>query len=96
MQISPFLSKYFRNWSTVPKFCSLIYNDNSYGIVVLLPHEISVFNPPSQNTTEPLVMLWDEPFLFPLDTVLCYVVWSRRLMPPDALQSKAYCTNPGL
>ena len=27
--------------------------------------------------------------------VLC-VVGSRRLMPPDALQPKAYCTNPGL
>ena len=25
-----------------------------------------------------------------------YVVVSRRLMPPDALQPKAYCTNPGL
>ena len=25
-----------------------------------------------------------------------YVVGSRRLMPPDALQPKAYCTNPGL
>ena len=24
------------------------------------------------------------------------VVGSRRLMPPDALQPKAYCTNPGL
>ena len=29
-------------------------------------------------------------------TVLCYVVGSRRLMPPDALQPKAYCRNPGL
>ena len=28
--------------------------------------------------------------------LLCYVVGSRRLMPPDALQPKAYCTNPGL
>ena len=28
--------------------------------------------------------------------VLCYVVGSRQLMPPDALQPKAYCTNPGL
>ena len=28
--------------------------------------------------------------------MLCYVVGSRRLMPPDALQPKAYCTNPGL
>ena len=27
---------------------------------------------------------------------LCYVVGSQRLMPPDALQPKAYCTNPGL
>ena len=26
----------------------------------------------------------------------CIVVGSRRLMPPDALQPKAYCTNPGL
>ena len=26
----------------------------------------------------------------------CYVVGSRRLMPPDALQPKAYCTNRGL
>ena len=26
----------------------------------------------------------------------CIVVGSRRLMPPDALQAKAYCTNPGL
>ena len=25
-----------------------------------------------------------------------YVVGSRQLMPPDALQPKAYCTNPGL
>ena len=25
-----------------------------------------------------------------------YVIGSRRLMPPDALQLKAYCTNPGL
>ena len=31
------------------------------------------------------------------DTALyCIVVGSRRLMPPDALQQKAYCTNPGL
>ena len=30
-------------------------------------------------------------------TVLyCIVVGSRRLKPPDALQPKAYCTNPGL
>ena len=28
--------------------------------------------------------------------VYCIVVGSRRLMPPDALQPKAYCTNPGL
>ena len=28
--------------------------------------------------------------------VLCYVVGSWRLMPPDALQPKAYCTNLGL
>ena len=28
--------------------------------------------------------------------ILCYVVGSRRLMPPDALQPKAYCTNPVL
>ena len=26
----------------------------------------------------------------------CIVVGSRRLMPPDALQPKAFCTNPGL
>ena len=26
----------------------------------------------------------------------CIVVGSRRLMPPDALQPKAYCTKPGL
>ena len=26
----------------------------------------------------------------------CIVVGSRRIMPPDALQPKAYCTNPGL
>ena len=26
----------------------------------------------------------------------CIVVGSRRPMPPDALQPKAYCTNPGL
>ena len=26
----------------------------------------------------------------------CYVVGSRQLMPPDALQPKAYCTNTGL
>ena len=26
----------------------------------------------------------------------CIVVGSRRLMPPHALQPKAYCTNPGL
>ena len=26
----------------------------------------------------------------------CIVVGSRRLMPPDVLQPKAYCTNPGL
>ena len=26
----------------------------------------------------------------------CIVVGSRRLMPPDALQPKVYCTNPGL
>ena len=28
--------------------------------------------------------------------MLCYVIGSRRLVPPDALQPKAYCTNPGL
>ena len=27
---------------------------------------------------------------------VCYVVGSRRLMPPDALHPKAYCTIPGL
>ena len=26
----------------------------------------------------------------------CIVVGSRRIMPADALQPKAYCTNPGL
>ena len=26
----------------------------------------------------------------------CVVVGSRRLMPPDALDPKAYCTNLGL
>ena len=25
-----------------------------------------------------------------------YVIGSRRLMPLDALQPKAYCTNPGV
>ena len=29
-------------------------------------------------------------------SMLCYVVGSRRLMPPDALQPKVYCTNAGL
>ena len=29
-------------------------------------------------------------------SMLCYVVRSRWLMPPDARQPKAYCTNPGL
>ena len=34
---------------------------------------------------------------FLLQIVLyCIVVGSRRLMPPDTLQPKAYCTNPGL
>ena len=28
--------------------------------------------------------------------IVCIAVGSRRLMPPDALQPKAYCTNPGL
>ena len=28
--------------------------------------------------------------------MLWYMVGSRRLMPPDALQPKVYCTNPGL
>ena len=32
-----------------------------------------------------------------LNIVLYFiVVGSRRLIPPDALQPKAYCTNPGL
>ena len=31
-----------------------------------------------------------------LAVLYCIVVGSRRLMPPDALQPKAYCTNPGL
>ena len=26
----------------------------------------------------------------------CIVLGSRRLVPPDALQPKAFCTNPGL
>ena len=37
--------------------------------------------------------------MFRSQYVMCFyfiVVGSRRLMPPDALQSKAYCTNPGL
>ena len=29
-------------------------------------------------------------------TLYCIVVGSRQLMPPYALQPKAYCTNPGL
>ena len=31
-----------------------------------------------------------------IDVLYCIVVGSRRLMPPDALQPRAYCTNPGL
>ena len=31
-----------------------------------------------------------------LHVLYCIVVGSRRLMPPDALQPKAYCTNHGL
>ena len=31
-----------------------------------------------------------------LYVMLCYVVGSWWLMSPDALQPKAYCTNPGL
>ena len=31
-----------------------------------------------------------------MNIILCYVVGTRRLMPPDALHPKAYCTNPGL
>ena len=31
-----------------------------------------------------------------LGVLYCIVVGFRRLMPPDALQPKAYCTNPGL
>ena len=27
---------------------------------------------------------------------MLYVIRSRQVMPPDALQPKAYCTNPGL
>ena len=29
-------------------------------------------------------------------SVCMYVIGSRWLMPPDALQPKAYCTNPAL
>ena len=39
--------------------------------------------------------LWTFTYFFCMIT-LCYVVGSRRLMPPDAVQPKAYCTNPGL
>ena len=35
-------------------------------------------------------------FLLGKYVMLCYVVGSRRLMPPDALQLKVYCTNTGL
>ena len=34
-------------------------------------------------------------FEFP-DLLYCIVVGFQRLMPPDALQPKAYFTNPGL
>ena len=31
-----------------------------------------------------------------LDWYVCMcIIGSRRLMPPDTLQPKAYCTNPG-
>ena len=30
------------------------------------------------------------------EILYCIAVGSRRLMPPDAMQPKAYCTNPGL
>ena len=36
-------------------------------------------------------VLWRQPVV-----LYCIVVGSRRLMPPEALQPKAYCTNPGL
>ena len=32
----------------------------------------------------------------PVRSMLFYVVGSRRLIPTDALQPKAYCKNPGL
>ena len=35
-------------------------------------------------------------FFVPWPVLYCIVVGSQRLMPPDALQPKAYCTNPGL
>ena len=31
-----------------------------------------------------------------VNVLYCTVLGSRRLMPPDALQPKAYCANPGL
>ena len=33
---------------------------------------------------------------FYIKQLYCIAAGSRRLMPPDALQPKAYCTNPGL
>ena len=35
-------------------------------------------------------------FVLRVVLLYCIVVGSRRLMPPDALQSTAYCPNPGL
>ena len=53
-----------------------------------IAHGVLFVNKQPQNMTMFCVLRTD---------LLYYVmVGSRRLMPPDALQPKAYCTNPGL
>ena len=42
------------------------------------------------------IIFYDFRCVFYRIVLFCIVVGSRRLMPLDALQPKAYCTNPGL
>ena len=53
------------------------------GFEIRWMRDISHPSRPAQCSTQPPVLY-------------CIVVGSRRLMPPDALQPEAYCTNPGI
>ena len=85
---------YFVTFKTFPLFVSLFPTSYLSTVTLFFTFSFPSSLPSSLFYLDSTFVLVH--YLLTRIVLYCIVVGSRRLMPPDALQPKAYCTNPGL